>query len=284
MNTSRWKLEPIVVTAMVGSALVGAQYIAGKAARDTLFLTYFDASSVPNIKVAMAFSSIVLVILSARGLKRVSPATWVPVAYLLSAGLFVVEWALARTAPKPGASLLYLHVSSLGPMLGSGFWLIASESFDPYTAKRRFGQIAGAGTLAGFTAALLGSSVTSWDEPDGAPYGTMALLLVLGAVNALCAWQIRRLARSSAVTAQPTVSAEAAAASARSGLRVLAEAPYLRSLATLVFLGAIAAAFVDLAFVTEVKASFGKGPALGRFFYRYGAVLSLITFLVQTAA
>src|SRR5262245_21558711 len=282
MNTSRWKMDSLVATAMVGSAVVGAQYIAGKAARDTLFLTYFDASSVPNIKVAMAFSSIVLVILSTRVLKRISPATWVPLAYAVSALLFIGEWILARTAPRPGASVLYLHVSSLGPMLGSGYWSIASESFDPYTAKRRFGQIAGAGTLAGFTAALLGSVAASWDQPGGAPYGTIAMLPALAVANAVCAWQIRRMARSSRGATEQRASTEVAVDPSRSGLRVLAEAPYLRALAALVFLGAIAAAFVDLAFVTQVKASIGKGPGLGKFFYRYNAALSLVTFLVQT--
>ena len=47
------------------------------------------------------------------------------------------------------AVLVYLQISGLGPMLGSGFWLIASERFDPRTAKQRFGQIAGVGTLGG---------------------------------------------------------------------------------------------------------------------------------------
>jgi len=282
MDTSRWKLDPLVITAMVGSAIVGAQYIAGKAARDTLFLTYFEASSVPRIKVAMAVFSIVLVILSTRVLKRVAPATWVPIAFVISAILFVVEFVLARTAPRPGVSILYLHISSLGPLLGSGFWLITSESFDPYTAKKHFGQIAGAGTLAGFSAALVGYGLASWDQAGGTPYGTISLLPALGAANAVCAWQIRRLAKSSRVTGHEPTAAETE--SAPSGLRVLAGAPYLRALAALVFLGAIAAAFVDLAFVTQVKATFGKGPELGKFFSRYNAALSLITFLVQTTA
>ena len=39
-------------------------------------------------------------------------------------------------------------------MLGSGFWLIASERFDPHTAKKVFGQIAGAGTLGGMLGGL----------------------------------------------------------------------------------------------------------------------------------
>ena len=40
-------------------------------------------------------------------------------------------------------------------MLGSGLWLILSERFDPHSAKRYFGQIAGAGTLGGLAGGLL---------------------------------------------------------------------------------------------------------------------------------
>ena len=46
-------------------------------------------------------------------------------------------------------------------MLGSGFWLMASERFDPRTAKRHFGQIAGAGTLGGLVGGLLSERVAA---------------------------------------------------------------------------------------------------------------------------
>ena len=61
-----------------------------------------------------------------------------------------------RFAPDVAAVVVYLQISGVGPMLGSGFWLIATERFDPHTAKRRFGQIAaldlelrGAGSMLG---------------------------------------------------------------------------------------------------------------------------------------
>jgi hypothetical protein len=40
-------------------------------------------------------------------------------------------------APRLAAQALYLQVSGLGPMLGSGFWLIVTEHFDPHTARAR---------------------------------------------------------------------------------------------------------------------------------------------------
>ena len=53
---------------------------------------------------------------------------------------------------------------------------------------------------------------------------------------------------------------QATARPARSGLRVLAEARYLRNLAALVLFGTIAATFVDQAFKTQVKARVWKRP------------------------
>ena len=45
--------------AFVTSALMVAQYVAGKATRDTLFLTHFPATDLPKAIIAAAFVSIV---------------------------------------------------------------------------------------------------------------------------------------------------------------------------------------------------------------------------------
>ena len=273
-NADRWRSDPAVVLAVTGSAAVGAQYIAGKAARDALFLNYFEASGLPNMKVGMAIFSIVLVVASSRSLKRVSPGRWVPLAFVASAVLLAAEWVLLAAAPELATRVLYLQVSGIGPILGSGFWLIASERFDPHTAKKRFGQIAGGGTVGGLVGGLVADRVSViWDIG--------ALLPILAVFNIIAAWQIRRLARSSGV--QQSKLPKQTAEPARSGLKVLSEAPYLRALAILVFLGAVAASFMDLAFMTQVKAAVGTGPPLLKFFSRYNIALSLFTFFVQTA-
>lgn len=276
MSSFRWRPDRAVTTAMVASATVGAQYIAGKAARDALFLNYFEASALPNMKVAMAIFSIVLVVVSSRALKRVSPGNWVPLAYAASAVLFVAQWAVMTTLPELATRVLYLQISGVGPLLGSGFWLIASERFDPHTAKKRFGQIAGGGTLGGLLGGLVADRVSVM-------WSIAALLPVLAAFNLVCAWQIRRLAVLSPSTPQSSQPENSTPEPARSGLSVLAEARYLRVLAVLVFLGAVAASFVDLVFMTQVKATVGRGPALGSFFSRYNIALSLITFFIQIA-
>src|SRR6185295_1369536 len=185
-------------------------------------------------------------------------------------------------APAIAAVVVYLHISGVGPLLGSGFWLISSERFDPRTAKRRFGQIAGAGTLGGLLSALVAERVA-------AVFGVAAMLPVLAVLHMVSAWQVRRLAVPSEAAGKTKATAaetfrNPTDAPGRSGLRVIADAPYLRYLAALVLLGTTSAALVDYLFKMEAVRTFGRGDNLLRFFAIYYAATSLITFVVQMSS
>lgn len=263
---------------MLGAGLLTAQFVAARAARDAIYLAHLDVTTLPQIVVATAATSIGLIAVSSASFRRWSPVTLVPVAFALSGVLFVVEWALLPSAPATIARLLYLHVSGLGPMLASAFWLIATETFDPHTAKKQFGRIGGAGTLGGLGGALLAErAATLYDAP--------AILIPLAALNLACALQMRHLARATApYTAHAELSPELSAASAGSGLRALASAPYLRDLGVLVLLGTTGAALLDYAFKVQAVTAFGRGDALLRFFAAYYAAVSMATFIVQVFA
>ena len=268
------------MTAMLCAAAVTAQFIAGKAVRDALYLASLDVTSLPAMVIATAVVSIGLVVATSKGLREVSPAAFVPIAFILSAAMLLLEWLLLPWAPRAAAILVYLQVSGIGPLLGSGFWLIATERFDPHTAKKRFGQIAGAGTLGG----LVGGFVA---ERVGSVFGVAAMLPVLAAASLLCAWVIRRLAvsykRATAARAAD-VAPELAPESPRPGLRVLREAPYLQNLAGLVLLGTLGAALLDYLFKAQAVTAFGRGEGLIRFFAFYYSATSLITFALQASS
>ena len=269
-----------MTSAMVCAGIVTAQFIGGKAARDAMFLAQIDVTSLPTMVIGTSIFSIGLAAVSSKGITRLSPARFVPLTFAASAVFLLAEWLLTYGTPKLAAVLVYLHISGLGPMLGSGFWLIAVERFDPRTAKKRFGQIAGAGTLGG----VLGGLVA---ERAGVVFGVAAVLPLLAALNIVCAWQIRQLARVQHPGGRSRVtelSPELAPEAPRTGLRVLAGAPYLRNLAALVLLGTIGAALVDYLFKAAAVANFGRGDTLLRFFAIYYAGTSLITFVVQTSA
>jgi hypothetical protein len=209
-----------------------------------------------------------------------TPGAFVPAAFLFSAALLLGCWLLLGYAPRLAAQVVYLQVSGLGPMLGSGFWLIATERFDPHTARLNFGRIAGIGTITGLVAALV-------TERIGATIGIDEMLPLLAALNVACAWQIRRLAGPKVTTLHDKameVAPDLAATSPRSGLRVLTGAPYLRNLAALVLLGTVAAAFIDYVFKVQAVDVFGKGDRLLQFFALYYAGVSLLAFVVQSAS
>jgi ATP:ADP antiporter, AAA family len=270
--------DPAAVTAMICSAAVGAQFIAGKATRDALFLAHFDVTSLPLMVATTSGVSILLVVLGSKGLARISPATFVPLAFAVNAALLVVEWFLTSIAPGVAVRAVYLQVSGLGPILGSGFWLIATDRFDPHTARKRFGQIAAVGTLSGLAAALVAERVAALLTIE-------AMLPLLAAVNLVCAWQIRRLSSDNrphvkALHAEraPELSAEAPL----SGIRVLGRTAYLRNLAALVLLGTTAATLADYVFKMQAVETLGRGDDLLRFFALYYAATSLLAFAVQT--
>jgi|RhiMethySRZTD1v2_1073278.scaffolds.fasta_scaffold05741_10 ATP:ADP antiporter, AAA family len=275
-----------VTTAMVCAGAVGAQFIAGKATRDALFLKNLGVTALPLMVMATAVVSIALVALSSRALRRISPGAFISAAFALSAALFLLDWVLVPIAPELAAQALYFQVSGLGPMLGSGFWLITTENFDPHTARRTFGRIAATGTLSGLVGAVLADRVASI-------FGATAMLPVLAGLNVICAWQIRSLAVfatkprhdeiDDAVQAGSLLdgTAHLSATSPVTGLRALAGVPYLQTLAAFVLLSTLGATLADYVFKVQAVETFGRDDTFQFFAMYYGAT-TVIAFFVQT--
>jgi hypothetical protein len=162
-------------------------------------------------------------------------------------------------------------------MLGSGFWLIATDRFDPHSARQNFSRIAAVGTLSGLAGALVAERVA-------ALFGVAMMLPILAVLNIVCAVMTRRLAggADSSPEVAMRASPELVAASPRSGLHVLASTPYLRNLAALVLLGTIGATLADYIFKVQAVETLGRGDTLLRFFAIYYAAVSLLAFVVQT--
>ncbi|HYS25687.1 MAG TPA: hypothetical protein VEP46_08800 [Vicinamibacterales bacterium] len=257
--------------AMLCAAAVTAQFVGGKATRDALFLSALSVTALPTMLIATSICSILVVAAWARGSRRYPPSILVPASFIVSGLLFLAEWLFRASAPAPTAIAVYLHVSGAGPLLASGFWLIVSERFDPRTAKRRFGQIAGAGTLGGLFGALLAERVA-------ALFGAPSMLLCLAGFQLVAAALARQLGEG----ATPWIDSPSPMAPSRPGLRVIAESPQLRYLVALVLLGTTSAALLDYVFKVRVVDAFGSGDGLLRFFALYYAGTSLISFALQT--
>jgi hypothetical protein len=264
------------MTAMACAAVVMAQFVAAKATRDALFLTSLGYTALPTMLMLAAVCSIALVAAHGRWAGRFGSARFVPALFLVSGLLFVGEWLTRAATPGIIATVVYLHVSAVGPLLTSSFWLIASEGFDPRTAKRRFGQIAGAGTLGGLAGALVADRVA-------AALGVPEMLLVLAAFQMVAAYLARRLALVTETSARsaPAEPAPITSNCKRSGLCVIAETAHLRHIVALVLLGTTSAALLEYLFKANAVQTFGPGDNLLRFFALYYAATSLLTFAIQ---
>ena len=270
-----------MTVAMLCAAAVTAQYVSGKAIRDALFFTSADVTALPAMLTAAAASSIFLVWIHARIGRTVAPRVLVPATFVVSGVFFVVEWIIRSHAPSAVAVLVYLHVSGITPLLASGVWLLTSERFNPRTAKKGFGRVAAAGTLGGLVGTLVSERVA-------AVFGGPSMLLMLAGSQLATAWLVRVLANSARAqgggddqaTAEVPVAVDGPA---RSGLRVIAESPYLRDVVAVVVLGTAGAALLDYLFKAHAVQTFGTGDGLLRFFAWYYAGCSLVAFLLQTA-
>jgi len=140
---------------MVTSASLVAQLVAGKATRDALFLSHFDLKLLPAAMIGGAFLSALSVIVMSRMLSTLGPARVVPIAFGTSALLFVCELWLSLQSEHAAAIAVYAHTSIFSTAIGSAFWSLVNERFDPHEAKRLVGKIASGGTVGGVIGGIL---------------------------------------------------------------------------------------------------------------------------------
>ena len=246
-----------------------AQQVGSKATRDALFLSSFEVEDLPQVVIASAAASLVAVFAASRAYARFGPARVVPIAFLTSGGLYLGEWLVASSAPRPVAVVLFLHTAVFGALVISGFWSVVNERLDPYTAKKMIGRIGTGATFGGVAGGLLAERV-------GSMFDAYTMLIVLGGINALAALGVKMIG---AGTRPPSAAQQPKSGSA---LTILKETPYLRALAGLVLLTAVSAALIDYAFKAEAAAHFAQRPGdLLQFFALFHVVAAVLSLLLQ---
>jgi AAA family ATP:ADP antiporter len=268
---------PGTYAAAATAAAVIAQQVAGKAVRDALFLSTFRATALPYAMAAAAVLSLVTAVWLARLIARKSPAVIMPALFAVSAAGLALEWAVGFVSAPISAVAVYFHTALFGPAVLTAFWSFINERFDPHTARVAVARIGSGGTLGG----VLGG-IAAWRASLLISLPTVILLLAV--VNAGCLVGIL-VVRSR--TDEPRVSRPLAETKAMSGaastFAVLREAPFLRSLALLVGLGAAISSLLDYVFNVEATTAFGKGPPLLAFFSLFWLAVSILSFLLQLA-
>ncbi len=244
--------------AVLTAAALVAQQVAGKAARDALFLSSYRPNSLPLVMAAGAVLSLVAVLWLSRLMSRHSPARVLPVVLALSTCGLTLEWGIGFVSPATAAVLVYLHTAAFSPVMISSFWSLINERFDPHAAKAAVARV---GTGATFGGVLGGLAVWRASSLVSLP----TTVLGLAVLNALCF--VGTLWFCAYGGARPSVapSTSTPASPPTSALTALRAAPFLRNLALLVALGAAMSALLDYVFSVQATAVYAKGHRCSRF-------------------
>jgi hypothetical protein len=274
--TDRATNTAFIAAVVTATAMIAFQ-MAAKATRDALFLSTFDVSALPRMVIVAALVAVGVALLASRWMTAVGPGRLVPAAFALSAALLLAEWALIGPFRRGVAIALYLHYAALGAVLISGFWSVVNERFDPRTAKRYVGRIAAGATVGGVLGGLLAERV-------GATLSMAAMLPILAGIHFLCAFVVNGVPAERRPAPQRRSRRSVGRPPERSGLKTLANTPYLRGLVALVLLATITEVLIDYVFKARATGALGSGESLLRFFAAFYTGVSLLTVLVQAAA
>jgi AAA family ATP:ADP antiporter len=258
--------------AVLAAALLVGPQVAAKATRDALFLSHFAVASLPIMTAVAAVVSLAGTLAFSRAMARLSPARLLPAAMTASAALFLAEWGLARSWPRPAAVAVFLHHAILGAALLSGFWSLVSETFDPYRAKRAMGSIGAGASLGGVAGGLVAWRAAAWT-------GAASMLAGLAMMNALAVLSLLPLTRGTAAAPRP--SGDTAADTGASGIAIIRATPYLGGLAALVAASAFVEAVLDYVLGAAATTTVGRGPALMSFFALFHTGTGVLALVAQ---
>jgi AAA family ATP:ADP antiporter len=252
------------------AALLMGYHVASRAARDTLFLTNIGLRWLPLMAATASVFSIAAALYVGARMAARGPRTLVPVAFLLSAALTLLEWWLHVSRPGIGSIVFFVHVAGFSPVLVSGFWSILGDSLDARTTRNAIGRISALATTGGLAGFLVAERITAW-------FGLPATMPVFAAANLWCAWSTARLTRP------PTrrVPESPAAHVLPAGFQVLSRAPHLRNLALIVLGASVSAAMLDYIFKAHATGHSRQSLELMRVFLGFNGIVTIGTFVMQ---
>lgn len=176
------------------------------------------------------------------------------------------------------ASAFYIWVNCFGVIAPVQVWTFANSTFDTRQAKRLFGLIGTGASLGAISGGLMASLLPS------VVGGTVNLLLVLALLIAAAAVMVNMAFRFRPRRSGSTKERITSVAFWRT-LGQIAQTPYLRSIATIVFLVAIATQWTGFQLSLIAKQRFGNDADLmTQFFGRFSFAFGMVAFFIQLIA
>ncbi len=252
--------------------LIIATYFLLKPVRDSLFLDTFGAVKLPYVTIGYALGVGIFVAFYTRLARRIRPVMLVTGTLLFFvSNVLVFRWLTDRQIGWL-YPVLYIWVGMFGSIAPAQVWTLANDLFTTREAKRVFGVLGGGGILG----SICGGELVSFLAPR---IGTINILfaaafaLLLACVVVQLLWRYRLPTASRKDEAPPP-------RSLRDSLQLIAQAPHLRLVASLVFMTALATTMIDFQF-KAVAADSLSGDALSSFFGKFYSRVNVLGFLLQ---
>ncbi|HWP99966.1 MAG TPA: hypothetical protein VNK92_05810, partial [Vicinamibacterales bacterium] len=272
------ELAPLART-VAHVALVVAAFLLAKPVRNGLFLERHGPYALVYVYAAVPFALTLVVPLATRLAARFGQRAVAAASLWFFAANVVGFWLLFRLAPFPGlAALFYVWVNCFGVVAPVQAWSLAGAAFDARQAKRLFGLIGAGASLGAVGGGVLGRMLV------GPVQGTVNLLLVLAGLIAAAAVVVTLGGRRGAAPPDggQAVPPPPVPTAASTSLTEILRRPYLRLLAALVFLVAVATQWIGFQFNLVAAERFGgDADRLTAFFSTVNVALGVAAFLVQ---
>lgn len=265
-----------VLLAFLYIAVVVASFLLAKPIRNGLFLGQFTAYSLVYVYAAVPLALTVFVPVHSRIAARFGQRTvtiWTLVFFSSNVVLFWIAFRFFRFAALP--AIFYVWVNCYGVIASVQAWSFTNALFDTRQARRLFGLIGAGASLGSVVAGLMALFLVG---PLG---GTVNMMLLLALLILLAAGIV---AMASLKTRRPPsgVRPRAVRHPFSSSMRQIAGSPYLRLIAALVFLVAIATQWTafQLSLVADQRYH-ANTDAITRFFGTFNLAIGVATFLLQ---
>ncbi len=266
---------PVLLTFLY-IAVVVASYLLAKPIRNGLFLKQYGPYSLVYVYAAVPIALSLFVPLYARAAARIGSRAVTAATLLFFASNVVLFWYAFQFHPfelLPG--VFYVWVNCFGIIAPVQAWSFANSLFDTRQAKRLFGLIGAGASLGAITGGMFARFLVG---PVG---GTVNMLLVL-AILILTAAAIVTIANAHVRRKVVTRPGRPSRQPIKDAMRQIAESPYLRLMATLVFLVAIVTQWTafQLSLVADARFA-GNADALTRFFGTFNFTIGSVSFFLQ---
>jgi AAA family ATP:ADP antiporter len=255
-------------------AFVVASFLLAKPIRNGLFLQDYGPYALVYVYAAVPLVLSIVVPLAARVAARIGQRAMVVASLWFFCANVLLFWVLFRFADLWSLpAIFYVWVNCFGVIAPVQAWSCASTLFDTRQAKRLFGLVGAGASFGGIAGGALGRLLVG---PVG---GTVNLLLVLAALigtAALIVTIAMRRMRGRLPSFGP------APPSFRASVRTIASSRYLRLIAAIVFLVAIATQWIGFQFSVQATARFGgDADRLTAFFSGFNFYMGIAALLMQ---